>query len=86
MYLSSEYPAKVYAQVTADASGAYAFEGVDAPQAYVVEVRGATGPLVAQTIVLEASQSATLNLVVPAVTDPGSTGTDTGTGTGTGTP
>lgn len=90
MYLSSQYPAKVYAQVTADSSGNYVFEGVDAPQAYVVEVRGATGPLVAQTVVLEASQAATLNLDVPAVTEPSTTTdttdtTDTGTGSGSDT-
>lgn len=71
MYLSSQYPAKTYAQTTADSSGHYLFTGVDAPQAYVVEVRGANGPAVAETVVLDASQAATVNLVVPK---PGSGG------------
>lgn len=66
MYLSSQYPAKSYATTTADSSGHYSFAGVDAPQAYVLEVRGASGPAVAQTVVLQASQAATVNLAVPA--------------------
>jgi hypothetical protein len=70
MYLSSQYPAKVYAQTTADASGRYSFTGVDAPQAYVIEVRDAAGPSIAKTVVLEASQAATVNLVVPAPSAP----------------
>jgi hypothetical protein len=75
MYLSSQYPAKVYAQTTADASGHYSFTGVDAPQAYVIEVRGAAGPAIAQTVVLEASQAATVNLAVPAASSSGTTET-----------
>lgn len=79
MYLSSQYPAKVYAQTTADASGHYSFTGVDAPQAYVIEVRDASGPSVAQTVVLEASQAATVDLAVPVANTGGSTGTSSST-------
>jgi hypothetical protein len=79
MYLSSQYPAKVYAQTTADATGHYSFTGVDAPQAYVIEVRDASGPSIAQTVVLEASQAATVNLVVPAASSGGASGTTTPT-------
>jgi 5-hydroxyisourate hydrolase-like protein (transthyretin family) len=77
MYLSSQYPAKVYAQTTADASGHYSFTGVDAPQAYVIEVRDAAGPATAKTVVLEASQAATVNLVVPAPSAPAANAPDT---------
>jgi len=81
MYLSSQYPAKVYAQTTADASGHYSFTGVDAPQAYVLEVRDASGPTTAVTVVLEASQAATVNLVVQPVTAAGTPTTSAGANT-----
>ncbi len=75
MYVSSQYPAKVYAQTMTDSSGRYSFTGVDAPQAYVIEARNSAGPLVSRTIVLDASQAATVDLVVPAPAAPAAPGT-----------
>jgi 5-hydroxyisourate hydrolase-like protein (transthyretin family) len=69
MYLSSQYPGKVYAQTTTGPDGRYSFTGVDAPQAYVVEARSSTeGPLASGTIVLAASQAGVLNLAVGTLT------------------
>ena len=75
MYVSSQYPAKVYAQTMTDSAGRYSFTGVDAPQAYVIEARNSAGPLVSRTIMLDASQAATVDLVVPAPAAPAAPGT-----------
>ncbi len=63
MYLSSQYPAEPYATTTTDSSGHYAFTGVDAPQAYVIEARSPSeGPIASDTIVLAASQAGVVDL------------------------
>ncbi len=65
LYLSSAYPAQVYKTTSTDVGGHYSFPQVDAPQAYVVEVRSTlTGPLGSQTVVLGASQAGILNITV----------------------
>ena len=69
LYQASQYPAKIYRTTTTDATGAYSFPDVDAPQAYVVEVRSTTaGALGSATLVLAASQAAVLDLTVGAIT------------------
>ncbi|SDO43243.1 Carboxypeptidase regulatory-like domain-containing protein [Nakamurella panacisegetis] len=69
LYQASQYPAKVYRTTTTDSTGAYSFVDVDAPQAYVVEVRSSTaGSLGSATLVLAASQAAVLDLTVGAIT------------------
>ncbi len=90
LFKASEYPAQVSQRATTDASGRYTFAEVDAPQAYVLEVRSSTqGAVGSATIVLAASQAADLPITVgaqPAVsaapTSPAaasSTGDTTGT-------
>ena len=65
LYQSAQYPAQVYQTTTTDANGHYSFGNVDAPQAYVVEVRSTTaGALGSTTVVLEASKEITLDLTV----------------------
>ena len=69
LYQSAQYPAQVDQTTTTDANGHYSFANVDAPQAYVIEVRSTTaGALGSTTVVLEASKEVTLNLTVGAVT------------------
>jgi hypothetical protein len=69
LYQASRYPATVYRSTTTDLTGAYSFPDVDAPQAYVVEVRSPTsGALGSATLVLAASQSATLDLLIGQIT------------------
>ncbi len=65
LYQSAQYPAQVYKTTTTNNSGVYSFPDVDAPQAYVVEVRSTvSGPLGSQTLVLQASQAELLNITV----------------------
>jgi hypothetical protein len=65
LFESSQYPAQVYRSTVTDAKGDYVFENVDAPQAYVVQVRSATaGALGSATLVLPASQAGVLNLTI----------------------
>ncbi len=69
LYQSAQYPAQVYLTTTTDANGQYSFANVDAPQAYVIEVRSATaGALGSTTVVLEASKEITINLAVGSAT------------------
>lgn len=78
LFKASEYPAQVSQRTTTDATGRYTFADVDAPQAYVLEVRSSTqGAIGSATIVLAASQAAELNIDVgsqpavnPAPVDP----------------
>ena len=75
LYRASEYPVQSVQRTTTDATGTYTFADVDAPQAYVLEVRSSTqGALGSATLVLNASQAAVLNIVVgnkpPAATAP----------------
>ena len=75
LYRASEYPVQSVQSTNTDASGIYTFADVDAPQAYVLEVRSSTqGALGSATLVLNASQAAVLNIVVgnkpPAATAP----------------
>ena len=65
LFKASEYPAQVSQSATTDATGRYTFADVDAPQAYVLEVRSpAQGAIGSATIVLAASQAADLNITV----------------------
>src|SRR6478752_2456416 len=65
LFKASEYPAQVSQSATTDATGRYTFADVDAPQAYVLEVRSASqGAIGSATIVLAASQAADLNITV----------------------
>lgn len=69
--LASEYTAKVYAQTQTDTQGRYSFPVVDAPQAYVIEVkRPDSGPLASETIVLDASEAGVVNLEVTETDHP----------------
>jgi 5-hydroxyisourate hydrolase-like protein (transthyretin family) len=69
LYQAARYPATIYRTTTTDSTGAYSFPDVDAPQAYVVEVRSSTaGALGSATLVLAASQSAVLDLLVGQIT------------------
>ncbi len=79
LYQSALYPAQVYRSTTTDASGHYSFVDVNAPQAYVVEVRSATaGALGSATLVLSASQARTLDLAIGTCPAAPATGTTTG--------
>ncbi|WP_029135755.1 carboxypeptidase-like regulatory domain-containing protein [Nakamurella lactea] len=72
LFESSQYPAQVYRSTVTDAKGDYVFENVDAPQAYVVQVRSATaGALGSATLVLPASKAGVLNLTVESTTSVG---------------
>jgi len=65
LFKASSYPTESQQSTTTDAKGDYRFDEVDAPQAYVVEVRSATaGALGSATLVLAASQQATLDITV----------------------
>ena len=65
LFKASEYPAQVSQRATTDATGRYTFAEVDAPQAYVLEVRSASqGAIGSATIVLAASQAADLTITV----------------------
>jgi len=65
LFKASAYPTESQQSTTTDAKGGYRFDEVDAPQAYVVEVRSATaGALGSATLVLAASQQATLDITV----------------------
>lgn len=65
LYRASEYPAQSVQTTKTDATGTYTFADVDAPQAYVLEVRSSTlGALGSATLVLDASQAAVLNITV----------------------
>ena len=76
LFRASEYPAQPAQRTTTNTAGAYTFADVDAPQAYVLEVRSSTlGALGSATLVLAASQPAVLNITIggrpPAATAPG---------------
>ena len=99
LYLTTDYPAQAYRTATVDAQGKYTFTDVDAPQAYVVEVRSPTaGPLTSTTLVLSASAAQVTNLTVGTTATTtsisttkttgttGTTGTTTSAGTTTGDP
>lgn len=83
LYESAEYPAKIYRTTVTGPDGSYEFTQVDAPQAYVVQVRSPLiGPLGSSTLVLSASQAGRLDLTVTlgsAATAPGSTQATTAT-------
>jgi 5-hydroxyisourate hydrolase-like protein (transthyretin family) len=65
LFKASEYPAQPTSTTTTDASGRYSFPQVDAPQAYVLEVRSSTqGTLGSSTLVLAASQAAQIDITV----------------------
>ena len=65
LFRASLYPAESAQTTTTDAQGRYSFADVDAPQAYVVEVRSNTlGPLGSSTLVLGASEAAVLDITV----------------------
>jgi hypothetical protein len=65
LFKASEYPAQTTATTTTDASGRYSFPDVDAPQAYVLEVRSSSqGTLGSSTLVLAASQAAQIDITV----------------------
>ena len=65
LFKASAYPTESQQSTTTDAKGGYRFDEVDAPQAYVVEVRSATaGALGSATLVLAASQQAILDITV----------------------
>ena len=65
LFKASEYPAQPTSTTTTDASGRYSFPDVDAPQAYVLEVRSSTqGTLGSSTLVLAASQAAQIDITV----------------------
>ncbi len=78
LYLSTDYPTKVYQHTVTDSDGHYSFPGVDAPQAYVVEARSVSaGPLASGTIVLAASEQGVLNLTVGTTLTPSTATTPT---------
>ena len=90
LFKASEYPAQSTSTTTTDASGRYSFPDVDAPQAYVIEVRSSTqGALGSSTLVLAASQAAQIDITVgtqsttPPTTSPAAAGPTTSTATGT---
>ncbi len=69
LYQAARYPATIYRSTTTDATGAYSFPDIDAPQAYVVQVQNTTsGPVGSATLVAAASQAAVLNLFIGQVT------------------
>ncbi|MET3804460.1 5-hydroxyisourate hydrolase-like protein (transthyretin family) [Nakamurella sp. UYEF19] len=94
LYQASRYPATIYRSTSTDVNGAYSFPDVDAPQAYVVEVRSTTaGALGSATLVLAASQAAVLDLLIgeipattPATTTPATTTIPSSTPTTSSTP
>lgn len=85
LYQSGKYPAEVYRSTVVDSQGRYSFSDVDAPQAYVVEVRSpSAGPLGSSTLVLGASQARALDLTIDTSGTSGGSGASTGTTTSTG--
>ena len=66
LFKASEYPAQVTRNGPPPTlTGRYSFADVDAPQAYVLEVRSTTlGAIGSATLVLAASQAAVLNITV----------------------
>ena len=65
LFRASEYPAQAAQRTTTGPNGSYSFADVDAPQAYVLEVRSSTlGAIGSATLVLNASQAAVLNITV----------------------
>ena len=65
LFKASAYPTESQQSTTTDAKGGYRFDQVDAPQAYVVEVRSTTaGALGSATLVLAASEQAVLDITV----------------------
>ena len=65
LFRASEYPAQAAQRTTTGPNGSYSFADVDAPQAYVLEVRSTTlGAIGSATLVLNASQAAVLNITV----------------------
>ncbi len=65
LFRSSEYPVQAAQRTTTGPNGTYSFADVDAPQAYVLEVRSTTlGAIGSATLVLNASQAAVLNITV----------------------
>jgi hypothetical protein len=65
LFRASQYPAQSAQSTITDPQGGYRFADVDAPQAYVVEVRSpTTGALGSATLVLAASEAAVLDITV----------------------
>jgi hypothetical protein len=65
LFRASQYPAQSAQSTVTDPQGGYRFADVDAPQAYVVEVRSpTTGALGSATLVLAASEAAVLDITV----------------------
>jgi len=65
LFRASQYPTQSAQSTVTDAQGGYRFADVDAPQAYVVEVRSpTTGALGSATLVLAASEAAVLDITV----------------------
>lgn len=68
LYQAALYPATVYRTTTTGPDGSYSFPDVDAPQAYVAEVRSPTaGSLGSASVVVAPSIATTLNLYIGAI-------------------
>ena len=68
LYQAALYPATVYRTTTVGPDGSYSFPDVDAPQAYVAEVRSTTaGSLGSASVVVAPSVATTLNLYIGAI-------------------
>ncbi len=68
LYQAALYPNTVYRTTTTAADGSYSFPDVDAPQAYVVEVRSPTaGSLGSASVVIQPSKATVLNLTIGTI-------------------
>ena len=77
LYQAALYPGTVYRTTTTGPDGSYSFPDVDAPQAYVVEVRSPTaGSLGSASVVVQPSKATILNLtigIIPSTGNPAGT-------------
>lgn len=69
LYRSSAYPAVVYRTTTTNARGAWSFADVDAPEAYVVQVRRSQGSSPAGSSTVQVDRSKSVTVDVKAETD-----------------
>lgn len=64
IYRSSEYPGALYATTTTNGDGAFSFEDIDAPEAYIIQVRRTRGSAASgsRTVQVDASEQAVANV------------------------
>ncbi len=69
IYRSSGYPGTLYRTTKTDASGSFTFDDVDAPEAYVIQVRRTEGSSPAGSVSVQVGRSKSVHVTVKADTD-----------------